>query len=123
MVKEGFPFVGITLLISLIFAFFGLWIGVVIFGFLTVFMAYFFRNPPFLNGYHQFWRQGRVFIAIQKKMATVTNNKLMPFSFFNIKPLLSGLGCHRQYLKAILYQSLLHTAMCQSLLTAPTNAL
>jgi len=45
MVKEGFPFVGITLLISLIFAFFGLWIGVVIFGFLTVFMAYFFRNP------------------------------------------------------------------------------
>ncbi len=45
MVKEGFPFVGITLLISLIFAFFGLWIGVVIFGLLTVFMAYFFRNP------------------------------------------------------------------------------
>ena len=45
MVKEGFPFVGITFLIALIFAFFGLWIGVIIFGLLTLFMAYFFRNP------------------------------------------------------------------------------
>jgi phosphatidylserine decarboxylase len=45
MVKEGLPFVGIALLIALIFAFFQIWIGVVIFGFLTLFMAYFFRNP------------------------------------------------------------------------------
>ena len=45
MVKEGFPFVGITLLIAIIFAFFQLWIGVAIFVLLTLFMAYFFRNP------------------------------------------------------------------------------
>lgn len=45
MVKEGFPFVGITLLITIIFAVFQLWIGVAIFGLLTLFMAYFFRNP------------------------------------------------------------------------------
>lgn len=45
MVKEGFPFVGITLLITIIFAIFQLWIGVAIFGLLTLFMAYFFRNP------------------------------------------------------------------------------
>ena len=45
MVKEGFPFVGITLLIAMIFAFFQLWIGVAIFGALTLFMVYFFRNP------------------------------------------------------------------------------
>lgn len=45
MVKEGFPFVGITLLIAMIFAFFQLWIGVAIFGALTIFMVYFFRNP------------------------------------------------------------------------------
>lgn len=45
MVKEGFPFVGITLLIAIIFAFFQLWIGVAIFGALTLFMIYFFRNP------------------------------------------------------------------------------
>ncbi len=45
MVKEGYPFVGITLLIAIIFAFFGLWIGVIIFGLLTFFMIYFFRNP------------------------------------------------------------------------------
>jgi phosphatidylserine decarboxylase len=45
MVKEGLPFFGITLLIAIIFAFFGIWIGVLIFGLLTLFMAYFFRNP------------------------------------------------------------------------------
>lgn len=45
MVKEGFPFVGITLFIAIIFAIFQLWIGVAIFGLLTLFMAYFFRNP------------------------------------------------------------------------------
>lgn len=45
MVKEGIPFVGITLFIALIFAFFHIWIGVIIFGMLTLFMAYFFRNP------------------------------------------------------------------------------
>lgn len=45
MVKEGYPFVGVALLITIIFAFFGLWIGVIIFGLLTLFMAYFFRNP------------------------------------------------------------------------------
>lgn len=45
MVKEGFPFVGITLFIALIFAFFHIWVGVVIFALLTLFMIYFFRNP------------------------------------------------------------------------------
>lgn len=45
MVKEGFPFVGIALLITIIFAFFQIWIAVAIFGLLTLFMAYFFRNP------------------------------------------------------------------------------
>lgn len=45
MVKEGLPFVGITLFIALIFALFQIWIGVIIFGALTLFMVYFFRNP------------------------------------------------------------------------------
>lgn len=45
MVKEGFPFVGIALLLAMIFAFFQLWIGVAVFGVLTIFMVYFFRNP------------------------------------------------------------------------------
>jgi phosphatidylserine decarboxylase len=45
MVKEGIPFLGVTFLIALIFAFFGIWIGAIIFGLLAVFMAYFFRNP------------------------------------------------------------------------------
>jgi phosphatidylserine decarboxylase len=45
MVKEGYPFVGATLLIAIIFAFFQIWVGVAIFGLLTLFMAYFFRNP------------------------------------------------------------------------------
>lgn len=45
MVKEGLPFVGAALLVALILAFFQIWVGVVIFGLLTLFMAYFFRNP------------------------------------------------------------------------------
>lgn len=45
MVKEGFPFVIATIIIALIFAFFQIWIGVGLFAILTVFMAYFFRNP------------------------------------------------------------------------------
>jgi phosphatidylserine decarboxylase len=45
MVKEGFPFVGITFLICMVFAFFGIWIGAIIFAGLTLFMVFFFRNP------------------------------------------------------------------------------
>lgn len=52
MVKEGFPFVIITLVIALIFGvcafifqFPQLWIGAGVFVLLTLFMAYFFRNP------------------------------------------------------------------------------
>lgn len=52
MVKEGYPFVIITLLIAVffavcavVFAFPQLWIGAAVFVLLTIFMAYFFRNP------------------------------------------------------------------------------
>lgn len=52
MVKEGYPFVGFTLLIAVLFAVFAvvavlpsLWIGALLFAALTLFMAYFFRNP------------------------------------------------------------------------------
>jgi phosphatidylserine decarboxylase len=45
MVKEGYPFVIIPIIIALIFAFFHLWIGVGLFIFLVLFMAYFFRDP------------------------------------------------------------------------------
>jgi phosphatidylserine decarboxylase len=52
MVKEGIPFVLATLLIAVFFAFLYYWmggatplIGVVLFGLLTIFMAYFFRDP------------------------------------------------------------------------------
>jgi phosphatidylserine decarboxylase len=45
MVKEGYPFVIIPLIFALIFAFFQIWIGVGLFIFLVLFMAYFFRNP------------------------------------------------------------------------------
>ena len=45
MVKEGLPFILIPLAIALIFGFFQLWIGVVLFVGLTLFMAYFFRDP------------------------------------------------------------------------------
>lgn len=53
MVKEGLPFVLVTLTIAIIFAilfyFFGgivFFTGALIFLFLTAFMAYFFRDPP-----------------------------------------------------------------------------
>lgn len=52
MVKEGYPFVGFTLLIAALFVVFAvvaaiplLWIGAGVFVGLTLFMAYFFRNP------------------------------------------------------------------------------
>ena len=52
MVKEGYPFVGFTFIVALLFAIFAvfaslpsLWIGAGIFFALTLFMAYFFRNP------------------------------------------------------------------------------
>lgn len=52
MVKEGYPFVGFTLLIAALFAVFAvaaalpsLWLGALVFAALTLFMAYFFRNP------------------------------------------------------------------------------
>ncbi len=45
MVKEGYPFVIIPLVIAVIFAFFQLWIGAGLFVFLVLFMAYFFRDP------------------------------------------------------------------------------
>jgi phosphatidylserine decarboxylase len=45
MVKEGFPFVIISLLIAIIFSYFGFWILAVAFAILTLFMAYFFRDP------------------------------------------------------------------------------
>lgn len=52
MVKEGYPFVGFTLIIAILFAVFAViaaipqfWIGAAIFVLLTLFMAYFFRNP------------------------------------------------------------------------------
>ena len=45
MVKEGFPFVIISFLIAVIFSFFGFWIPAVAFAILTLFMAYFFRDP------------------------------------------------------------------------------
>jgi phosphatidylserine decarboxylase len=45
MVKEGFPFVAIPLLIALILAFFGWWIFAALFAGLALFMAYFFRDP------------------------------------------------------------------------------
>lgn len=52
MVKEGFPFVGFSLLVAIIFAVCAivfalpwLWIGAAAFIFLALFMAYFFRDP------------------------------------------------------------------------------
>lgn len=45
MVKDGIPFVIIPILISLIFLYFQIWIGVVLFILLAGFMAFFFRNP------------------------------------------------------------------------------
>ncbi len=45
MVKEGFPFVIISLLIAIIFSYFGFWILAIAFAILTLFMVYFFRDP------------------------------------------------------------------------------
>ena len=45
MVKEGIPFVLVCLLIAGVFAFFGMWIVAAIFVGLTLFMAFFFRDP------------------------------------------------------------------------------
>jgi phosphatidylserine decarboxylase len=45
MVKEGIPFVITPIVIALIFAFFQIWIGVILFVALALFMAYFFRDP------------------------------------------------------------------------------
>ena len=45
MVKEGIPFILIPIVIALIFGFFQIWIGVAIFIGLTLFMAFFFRDP------------------------------------------------------------------------------
>lgn len=45
MVKEGIPFVAVPLVGALVFAFFQIWIGVILFVSLALFMAYFFRDP------------------------------------------------------------------------------
>jgi phosphatidylserine decarboxylase len=45
MVKEGLPFVAIPLLIAIVSAFFGWWIFATLFVGLTLFMAFFFRDP------------------------------------------------------------------------------
>ncbi len=45
MVKEGFPFVIIPLLIALALLYFGFWLIALVFFALTLFMAYFFRDP------------------------------------------------------------------------------
>ncbi len=45
MVKEGYPFVIVPVLIALVLAFFNIWIGAAAFVLLALFMAYFFRDP------------------------------------------------------------------------------
>jgi len=45
MVKEGYPFVIIPVVIALAFAFFQIWLGVAACILLALFMAFFFRNP------------------------------------------------------------------------------
>ena len=45
MVKDGIPFVIIPILIAVLFAFFGVWIGAVAFLLLAAFMVFFFRDP------------------------------------------------------------------------------
>ena len=45
MVKEGFPFVIVPAILALIFGFLQLWILAAAFVVLTLFMAYFFRDP------------------------------------------------------------------------------
>ncbi|MDQ3636224.1 MAG: phosphatidylserine decarboxylase [Aridibacter sp.] len=45
MVKDGIPFVLVPIIIAVIFGFFQIWLGVVLFILLAGFMAFFFRNP------------------------------------------------------------------------------
>ena len=45
MVKEGFPFVIVPLVLALIFGFFQIWIVAALFVLLAAFMAFFFRDP------------------------------------------------------------------------------
>jgi phosphatidylserine decarboxylase len=45
MVKEGIPFIAVPVLLGLVFAFFQLWVAAILFVFLALFMAYFFRDP------------------------------------------------------------------------------
>lgn len=45
MVKEGFPFVIVPILIAFVFGFFQIWIGAIVFVGLALFMAFFFRDP------------------------------------------------------------------------------
>jgi len=45
MVNEGIPFVLFPILIATIFAFFQIWIGVIVFVALALFMMFFFRDP------------------------------------------------------------------------------
>ncbi|MDQ3221258.1 MAG: phosphatidylserine decarboxylase [Acidobacteriota bacterium] len=45
MVKEGFPFIIIPIVIALIFGFFQFWLVAALFALLAGFMAYFFRDP------------------------------------------------------------------------------
>lgn len=46
MVKEGFPFVIVPIILALIAGFFGIWIVAAMFVLLAAFMGYFFRDPP-----------------------------------------------------------------------------
>lgn len=45
MVKDGIPFVLVPIFIAVLFGFFQIWLGVILFILLAGFMAYFFRNP------------------------------------------------------------------------------
>jgi phosphatidylserine decarboxylase len=45
IVRESIPYIVVPAVISLIFAFFGLWVASFVFLFLLLFMAYFFRDP------------------------------------------------------------------------------
>ena len=45
MVKEGFPFVIVPVILALIFGFLQLWILAAAFVAVALFMAYFFRDP------------------------------------------------------------------------------
>lgn len=45
MVKDGIPFVLVPIIIAVLFGFFQIWLGVILFLLLAGFMAFFFRNP------------------------------------------------------------------------------